>query len=202
MSETPLFRLMNDHFITLAGKEYPMTLVKDIELRELRLSGKTGVVMTELKDGERLIWCALVDNKNIKLTSSKWMDHKCCNERDCCTRLSAAKDPDGCACIRDEPISDCIAEGYSRKQAYRIGFRVEKYNFINCAVQTFGMKDNSYKILICQNCTYSTNKKKEKSENEMKNSVLGLAQYLNPTIKSYDEIDKKLRRYELPEVSD
>ncbi len=191
MSKTPMFRLLEDHVIHLAGKEYQLSIIDAAELKKMRLSGYSGLVMTEVKAGKKIIWCTLLRTKSIKLSSEKWLNHMCCNEKDCCSRLSAAKDPKGCACIRDSAISSYIMDGYTRKEAYEIGFRIEKYKFINCAIETFGMNENGFKVLDCQNANYVVTNYNRMTEFQKEQQIVNLAQYLDPTIKSFDELEEK-----------
>ena len=210
MSKTPMFRLLNDHVITLEGKEYPLKLVLPVNLnnegfyktsnatmmtdylKEYRLGKGAGLVMTEVRNGKTTIWFTELQKKNIKLSSEKWLNHLCCNERECCERLSAARDPKGCACMRDRAISSYVTEGYSKKRAYEVGFRIEKYTFLRCAIETFGMNENGFKVLECENFHYEIPKKVNMTEYQKEQKLLSLAQYLNPSISKLEEIDENI----------
>lgn len=191
MSKTPLLRLLEDHVIRLDQKEYQLTVINSTELKDYRLGGYSGLVMTEVKNGEKKIWFTLLDSKNIRLSSQKWINHACSNDNVCCARLSASRDPKGCACIRDRTISAYISEGFTRREAYKIGFRSEKYDFIECAVETFNMTENGFKVIKCSNFYHSINQCIMTDE-EKKNEIVKLAQFLNPDIKTFEDIRNKI----------
>ncbi len=187
MCKLPIEKLFKDHVLTIGDAEYKLRKVSKEELLSLRIEGKPGVVFKEKSE----IWYASLPSEKVKLSGLKWLEHSCSSERECCTHLSALPDSEGgCKAIRDPSLQSIKTSDNIRRKACLISFRIEKYDFLEYALETFGMLENGFKALKCINMRYEDFKPMQINVALQKKKLLGLAQYLNPEITSFSEIDE------------
>ena len=183
-------RLLEDKILIINGKEYPLRLVTEKELFQIRMKCKPGIVL--LYDSE--LFYSELPSDRFKLSGEKWLTHRCSEEKDCCYRLSAMPAPQGCDCIRDRGFRAMRREGYRLKDACELSFRIEKYKkFISVAIESFGMTEDGLKILACKNYLYKkSTPQKVTSPQEHEQLIVELAQHLNPDIEKYQDLKKRL----------
>lgn len=151
MNKLPIEKLLKEHVLTIRCKEYQLRKVSKEELLLIRLKNEPGVVFTCNSE----IWYAKLPSEKIKLSGEKWLEHCCSWEKDTCRHLSALPDSQGgCGAIRDTSVQDCLNYCRNPKQAVINSFRIEKYDFLEYALETFGMEENSFKALKCKNMEY------------------------------------------------
>ena len=191
MSDMKLEKLYNNHIITIRNVEYQLRKVTREELFDLRIRDKPGIVF---KKGNELYYSEL-PNDTLTLTGErKWLYHLCSSEYECCTRLSAAPNPEGCEMIRDRSF------GSFRKRKKReymeflcnISMRIEKYPYIEEALETFGMKEDSLKILKCTHCSKEGRKNKRVNPEAQNKALLALVQNVYPEIDTIEKLREKL----------
>lgn len=191
MSNIQMEKLLKEHIVTIRGNEYKLRKVTKEELFEIRLSYTPGIVF---KDGKELYYAAL-PKENLTLTGEKsWLKHLCSSDYECCTRLSADPNPYGCGMIRDRSFSYYKKYRKSKQIRYlcKISMRIEKYPFITRALETFGMKEDSLKILECKNCSRKSQRRSKVPSEKQDETLLALIQNLYPEINTMEKLRKKL----------
>ena len=187
MCKLPIEKLLKDHVLTIGDTEYKLRKVSKEELLSLRIEDNPGVVFKEKSD----MWYASLPSEKVKLSGLKWLEHSCSSERKCCAHLSALPDSEGgCKAIRDPNFQSLKTTKKTRRKACLISFRIEKYDFLEYALETFGMSENGFKALKCNNMCYEEFEPLQVSMVIQKRRLLELAQYLNPEITSFSEIDE------------
>ena len=188
MSKLPIERLFKDHVLTIDGEEYKLRKVSEEELLSLRIKNEPGVVFKCQSE----IWYSELSSMKVKLSPEKWLEHRCCCEKECCSHLSALPDSQGgCKCIRDTNAIFYKNRGYSKKEAYKKSFRIEKYDFLEYAVETFGTTENGFKALKCKNVYYDVLRPTQVDTELRRQRIIELAKHLNHDIKTMSDINKK-----------
>ncbi len=188
MSKLPIERLLNDHVLTIGGVEYPLRRVSEEELLSLRIANNPGVVFCCKSE----LWYSELPSMKVKLNGEKWLEHVCSREKECCSHLSALPESEGgCRCVRDTNAHYYMAHGYNKKQAYIRSFRIEKYDFLVYAIESFGTTENGFKALKCKNVYYEVSKPVQVDVELQKQRIIQLAQHLNPDIQSLADIYNK-----------
>lgn len=188
MSKLPIERLLKDKVLTIGGVEYQLRKVSEEELLLLRMQNKPGVVFVCKSE----LWYSELPSMKVKLNGEKWLEHACSREKECCCHLSALPDSQGgCKVIRDTNAQYYKNRGYSWREAYLKSFRIEKYPFLEYAVETFGATENGFKALKCKNVYYEIFKPVQIDAELQRQRIIELAQHLNPDVKSMSDINKK-----------
>ena len=183
-----LSKLMDEKVITIGGKEYKLREVTKEELFEHRLSNKPGLVF---KDNDKLWYTELPNDKvRFKDVERKSLRHMCSSDYECCSRLSALPDPQGCACVRDESFGPYRRAAKFRTHLCKVSLRIEKYSFLTYAIETFNMVEDCLKVLSCKNCSRSKVKPMQMDIEEKRKKVLALAQNLNPDIEKMSDLNR------------
>lgn len=188
MSKLPIERLLKDHVLTIGSEEYQLRKVTEEELLNIRMENKPGVVLCYQNE----IWYSKLSSPKIKLNGQKWLEHSCSRGQDCCNHLSALPDSEGgCKCIRDTSAQYYMNRRWSTIESYRESFRIEKYDFLECALESFGTVENGFKALKCKNARYDHYKPVQFDTAILRQKLVDLAQHLNPDINSMSDIIKK-----------
>lgn len=189
-----LERLMVDKIVTVGGKEYKLRKVTKQELFNLRLGKEPGLVFKYDKE----LWFTELPNSNIRFreTEGKKLQHLCSSDYECCSRLSALPDPEGCACVRDESFTAHRRNSKHRVHLCNISLRIEKYDFLVYAIETFNMKEDCLKVLSCKNCCRSRVKPSQMDIEEREKKIVALAQHLDPYVEKVSD----LKRFNEPQV--
>lgn len=187
MNKLPIEKLLQDHVLTIGKREYQLRKVSKEELLLLRIKNKPGVVF--LCESE--IWYSDLPSIKVKISGQKWLEHCCSQEKDCCCHLSALPDSEGgCRAIRDTNAQYYISRGFSKREAYIRSFRIEKYNFLKCALETFGTEENGFKALKCKNMLYEKSKLVDSAINvDVEQKISDLAQYLDLDLNKISKFD-------------
>lgn len=188
-----LNKLFNQKIITIGKKEYKLRKVTAKELFKYRLGDKPGLVFKN----EHELWYTQLLNTSVKFKGAEKnaYRHMCSRDDSCCQRLSAAPDPIGCACMRDISFGSC------RTSKHRVFLcdtclRIEKYPFIEVAIETFNMEIDALKVIRCTNCVMTDGKGKKMKSKDYDRAVLALAQNLNPDLEDISDA------FSYPEVND
>lgn len=174
-------KLFNEHVLcdvtdNEVTKVYPLIKITDSDLKELRSSGKPGFVFKYIDESKNPEYWYTEIPKNFKLVSKKWLGHICGT----CQLLGT---------MEGSNLSKC-AWAKTIKQALRI----EEHKFLRVAAETFNTKDPEVlKISACKNFSCSTKKDEKKlSIGARKFNALRLAQHLDPSLQTVED----LKRYE------
>lgn len=192
MSDIRMVKLREKHIVTIRNVEYQLRKVTIEELFKYRVEDNPGIVY---KNSEGLYYAELPKN-TITLTGERsWLKHLCCSEYECCNRLSAAPDPEGCKMIRDRSFSNYRkrkSTSYNVDYFCEISMRIEKYPYIIEALETFGMKEDSLKILKCTHCSRAGRKTKHIDPDKQNKMLLSLVQNMYPEIDTLEKLREKL----------
>lgn len=182
-----LDKLFKEKIITIGGKGYKLKRVTTKELFKYRLGNKPGLVFKSDTD----LWYTELPKDSIRFNKKERasFSHLCSSESECCERLSAAPDPIGCACMRDVSFGSCRTMK-NRVFLCNTSMRIEKYPFIEFAIESFNMKEDAFKVLSCKDCVRSRKKPKKMNFEEQKRRILGLAQNLNPDLEDLEQMNR------------
>lgn len=111
------------------------------ELFKARLKNESGLVV---KWDGKLYHFPLEKKDVIDITVS---EHLCTF----CARCSAALDPKGCAKVRARTVEGLRQEGYSILKSILYSDRIERFDFIERGVETFGTRRDFLIIVKCKN---------------------------------------------------
>lgn len=148
-------KLFKNHVIVFGEREYQMRRVDEKELLKLRFKNEPGVVFKQTIDEEVQLWYAPLLDRRVKTTSINWLRHYCATEKECCMRLSPEPEPKGCRAVLELTPAGYRHHGVEWRVAVKMGFRIEKYDFILVALETFGCDENGFKCMKCSNCAYN-----------------------------------------------
>jgi hypothetical protein len=186
MNDNLLDKLLNDKIVTIGGKEYKLNPISKESLFEFRIGETPGLVFKCKNE----LWYTELPAANVMFSEveRKAYKHMCSSDYECCARLSALPDPEGCACIRDRSY------GSVRKSAHKIflcktSLRIEKYPFLVYAIETFNMKEDVFKVLECKQCERSNYTQHIMDIEEQRRRILALAQHLNPDVEDFSQIN-------------
>lgn len=118
-----------------------LQIITDKELLKARLNGKSGVVV---KWDKQLYYCPIEKDDVIDITVP---EHLCTF----CARCSAALDPKGCSKVRARTVEGLRQEGYSVLKSILYSDRIERFDFIERGVETFGTRRDFLIIVKCKN---------------------------------------------------
>lgn len=180
-------KLISEKLITIQGKEYKLRKISKTQLFELRL--ERGVPGLVFKCNDEL-WFTELPSPSIRFNAveRKNLGHMCSSEYECCQRLSALPDPEGCACMRDRSFGS-VRKAEHRKHLCKTSLRIEKYPFLVYAIETFNMNEDCFKVLECKNCNRFRQRNPQNMDyEERKRVILALAQHLNPDIEDLSEL--------------
>ena len=121
--------------LTESCKRYPLQEVTHEELMQRRLSRKPIIIF---KDGNKL-YCA--NFRDVSLMGGQQIGEHLCGE---CSMVCK-----GCPKVKDWTIAFHIRNGKKFKEATYLSGRIEKYPFINLAIETFNCSVDAYLILEC-----------------------------------------------------
>ena len=164
-------------------KDNKLTEISRKTLFKIRYEKKIGLVFKY----QYKYFYTSTDIKKVVRDYRSQSTHICAN----CEHMSAAPDCDGgCANVRDFLPEFYLTHGHNLIESIQLSNRIEKYDFIKLGLETFNNPEiggNVFLVNECQNFE-KPSPHPQKSIREINRLKLGLAQYIYPDLKKFQEL--------------